>query len=784
MVIFLKNSDFTGQAVLRRVHDLPEPVRAVLRHVAYFICGMLFASASNLSAVSPFGVAFCAAAENKYILSAGLGAAAGYILTQDSISSLRLIAASVCAGVLARVMREFEKVRNGRLLPSCIAFLSCFLSGMAVLFANGLTGETFLLYLGEGVTAFAAAYFFSTAQYVLENGKPVRGVTLEEASAVLGSGFLIMCSLSGLTVLEVSPARMIMVFGVLFFAAIYKEAGGAVGGMLAFLLIAISSDTGAVSASFAVGGLLAGAFSRLGRRAVPPAFFASFLTAYMFSGGGSEKYFLLIEAALPCAVFMFLPNSLFIKAEGFLLPKDSAANASAENGEVRRRIHAARTAVDDIERSVSAVSKRLSEMESCAGEKLMLEVQSSVCCGCGRYDFCWEQNFKETRNALDEMYETLKKGGVMSRDKLPSPFSNRCIRQTSFAETYSRLFFGVVFSEAADKKTDEVRLVTADQFGGISDMLRDLENEFNGDVSFDTKTAERIRKKVRDRFCCDTDFVSCLRDKNGRMFCEITFSEVPSSLNIGELRDAVGETCDREFELPVIKGDRSVRLCEKTAYSVESACSQIPADNEKLCGDTFESFYDGMGNYVVILSDGMGTGPRAALDSAMASGLMARLVKAGFGFQSALRLVNSSLLLKSRDESLATLDIVKIDLYTGKAVFYKAGAAPSVIRRQNGKLLEIKKAALPAGILRDATFSSCEGQLENGDTVIIASDGAYEYAHNAVKEELQSGGAKRASTKAKNISLRAKKAKGKARCDDITVIALNISGRARREQKI
>ena len=95
------------------------------------------------------------------------------------------------------------------------------------------------------------------------------------------------------------------------------------------------------------------------------------------------------------------------------MPKDSAANASAENGEVRRRIHAARTAVDDIERSVSAVSKRLSEMESCAGEKLMLEVQSSVCCGCGRYDFCWEQNFKETRNALDEMYETLKKGGVI-----------------------------------------------------------------------------------------------------------------------------------------------------------------------------------------------------------------------------------------------------------------------------------------------------------------------------------------------------------------------------------
>lgn len=778
MVIFLRNSDFTGQAVLRKNFVLPEPVKAVLMHIAYFVCGMLFSSASNLSAVAPFGVAFCAAAENKYILSSGLGAAAGYILTQDSVSSLRLIAASVCAGVLSRVMREFEKVRKKRLLPSCIAFLSCFLSGMAVLLANGLTAETFLLYLGEGVTAFAAAYFFSTAQYIFENGKPVRGVSLKDAAAVLGVGFLLLCSLSGVTIFEVSPARMIIAFGVLFCAAVYKESGGAVSGMLAFLLVATSSDVGAVSASFAVGGLLAGAFSGLGRRAVPPAFFVSFLTAYMFSGGGSEKLFLLIEVLLPCAVFMFLPNSLFMKAENFLLPEEPAADISAENDEVRRRIRAARNAVDDIERSVSAVSKRLSEMENCGSEKLMIEIQNSVCCGCGRYDFCWEQNFRDTKTALDEMYDTLKKSGAMSRDKLPSPFSNRCIRQTSFAETYSKLFFGVAFSEAADKKINEVRLVTADQFGGISDMLRDLENEFNGDISFDAKTAERIRENTEDRFSVKVEFVSCFRDKNGRMFCEMTFSAAPSSLNIGELRDAVGETCDREFELPVIKGDRCIKLCEKTAYSVESAFSQIPADNEKLCGDTFESFYDGRGNYVVILSDGMGTGPRAALDSAMASGLMARLVKAGFGFQSALRLVNSSLLLKSREESLATLDIVKIDLYTGKAAFYKAGAAPSVIRRQNGKLLEIKKAALPAGILRDAVFSSCEGQLENGDTVIIASDGAYEYAHNAVKEELQKGGAKRASAEAKNISRRAKKAKGNVRCDDITVIALNIKKKA------
>lgn len=81
----------------------------------------------------------------------------------------------------------------------------------------------------------------------------------------------------------------------------------------------------------------------------------------------------------------------------------------------------------------------------------------------------------------------------MSRDKL-----RRRFLQMYTADLFCRNIFKAVFrrrlSEAADK-TDEVRLVTADQFGGISDMLRDLENEFNGDVSFDTKTAERIRKR-------------------------------------------------------------------------------------------------------------------------------------------------------------------------------------------------------------------------------------------------------------------------------------------------
>ena len=61
----------------------------------------------------------------------------------------------------------------------------------------------------------------------------------------------------------------------------------------------------------------------------------------------------------------------------------------------------------------------------------------------------------------------------------------------------------------------------------------------------------------------------------------------------------------------------------------------------------------------------MGTGGRAAVDAAMASGLFSKLVKSGLGFDTALRIVNSALLAKSEEESFATLDLACFDFYTG-----------------------------------------------------------------------------------------------------------------------
>lgn len=91
----------------------------------------------------------------------------------------------------------------------------------------------------------------------------------------------------------------------------------------------------------------------------------------------------------------------------------------------------------------------------------------------------------------------------------------------------------------------------------------------------------------------------------------------------------------------------------------------------------------------------------------LAASLTKELLHAGFESASTARLVNIALALKSDDESAVALDALSIDLYTGDAVLYKAGAAASFLLR-DGKAAVYSGDTLPIGILGSVTAAgSC-----------------------------------------------------------------------------
>ena len=66
--------------------------REILITFFNFILGLVFSFSGFSTTFSPFGVAFASSGGKRYMTISALGASLGYILSGDSISSLRYIA--------------------------------------------------------------------------------------------------------------------------------------------------------------------------------------------------------------------------------------------------------------------------------------------------------------------------------------------------------------------------------------------------------------------------------------------------------------------------------------------------------------------------------------------------------------------------------------------------------------------------------------------------------------------------------------------------------------------
>lgn len=116
------------------------------------------------------------------------------------------------------------------------------------------------------------------------------------------------------------------------------------------------------------------------------------------------------------------------------------------------------------------------------------------------------------------------------------------------------------------------------------------------------------------------------------MDCEINPLKLPR-LDKTALALEMGELLGRELELPQVRtvgGHAYLSWQERAVYTVDWGSSQLTETGSKITGDAYRSLTTDTGRFVLILSDGMGTGGNAAVDSAMTSDLLRRLLEAGW----------------------------------------------------------------------------------------------------------------------------------------------------------
>ena len=142
------------------------------------------------------------------------------------------------------------------------------------------------------------------------------------------------------------------------------------------------------------------------------------------------------------------------------------------------------------------------------------------------------------------------------------------------------------------------------------------------------------------------------------------------------------------------------------------------ADN----GDRCSMFAGPMCRYYVLLCDGMGTGIGAVQEGNTATDILRRLLIAGYPAEHALRSLNSICALRERAGAV-TIDLLEIQLDTGKGTLYKWGAPAAYLVNRTGAE-KIGIAGPPPGLsVTDYRETADKLSLRRGETLILVSDG-------------------------------------------------------------
>lgn len=167
---------------------------------------------------------------------------------------------------------------------------------------------------------------------------------------------------------------------------------------------------------------------------------------------------------------------------------------------------------------------------------------------------------------------------------------------------------------------------------------------------------------------------------------------------------------------------RSYVFVEEAAYVVLSGTARAVKEGEEKSGDNYAIIESEKGKLTVLLSDGMGSGEKAAADSELILDLMEKMLEAGYPLDGALKLVNSALVAGAERQNMSTLDVCDLDLYDGSCVFYKMGAAASFLKREH-RVEQITGPSLPLGIFNESEPQKTETRLMDGDYIIMMTDG-------------------------------------------------------------
>ena len=646
-----------------------------------------------------------------------LGAALGYLSFHGLLEGLRYIAASMMIFAVGMALYDFRIYRRPWFMPLVSAALNG-LVGFVYLSAGGWDGGKIVTFVTEILLTAGTVYGYRLAFSVWEEKREKSGLTVPQTAGVLVLGVTLLMTLARVTVGgALSLGRVLAALAVM--VAGWK--GGLGVGAAAGVAAGLSMDFAAglppyYTMAYAFSGLMTGIFSKQGRVFSMLAYLVANAAAVLWTWPGQAQLGLLYEVTAAAVVYLILPEQLLRRLAAL------TRQEGAREEDSRRRDFAAgglrRTA--EAFHAVAAGVEGLFRAEPNDGDavKLFDRAAERVCAGCAGCARCWQEDYQATRTALNQAITPMLDRGEGVPEDFPGYFAHRCLHFRAFLDESNRELERLLTRRMYDSRLRESRAAVCAQYRLLAGVLERAAAEVASELAVDVRRQRQVKQRLTalglEGRC------AVFLDEHRRLCAELEGDGVERLGEEGELT-----VLSRIMGCPlrVKKRERGV-LClrEREPYLAVAGVSALGKDGVPVSGDTGAWFKDDGGNLCVLLCDGMGSGLAARRDSDGALRLLEKFLRAGMEPEEALTAVGEALGLKGEAEGgFTTVDLLRLDLFTGRGAVYKLGAAPTYLRR-GGQVERLSGCALPAGLGAGGP-DVLPLELKAGDWAVMVSDG-------------------------------------------------------------
>ena len=712
--------------------------RVVAKRIMLFCVAILVSRVIMINKSAPFGIAFLLMIlfieDNRLSLVVGLGTILGYITTIGVLdNSLMYITIVPTLVIICLILNRFIKKRVQKFIIIGATLI--------MIFAYTMLVNQYSLILALSNTALEGVGIipvYLILEYSMNSFKKIKTKHLFSNEEIVSMSILIALIIAGtwgvqifnISILSVLSIAAVSIIGYVCGTSIGATAGIAMGvivGMSSQNIFGYATVLGVcalISGIFREGGKLISALSSF----IVFCIMKIYIAIYMPEG---ISQFILAEGTLAVALFIVIPNGLYETISSELDVEKKSRRY--EDGYVNKVKGIFTDRLDKFSEVLLNMSSTLNNLAD--NDKLDMSTKSSglienlanrVCNNCDTCGICWGREMISTYKAFGELLESVQN----KTNIFPQLLEKKCIKKASLIRNTEDIINKFIINEMWRSRLAEGRELIANQFSNMAKSVDEIMDEFSSDFNED-KDSEKKIIRILEKYDLEVDDVFAIKDKNERLNIQITCDSCNGrNLCTKKMIPLINDCIDYKMKLKSdgCKINPITNKCtaifeEVPKFGVTTSVARACKDGQTIFGDNF-NFGEGYdGSYMMVLSDGMGSGPQAGRESKAVVELIEKFTGAGFSRVTAINTVNSIMSLKfSEDEKFSTVDLSAIDLYSGEVDFMKVGAVVSIIK--SGDTIDIiKSRSLPIGILDEADIEIHSKRVKNGDLIVMLTDG-------------------------------------------------------------